>query len=390
MASVYSNAYCTIAASSSSNGSEGCHINHDLAPYGPVTLTCVKTDDLGNSVPEQVRVFSQFGMPTQNILQTDPLTKRGWTLQERKLSPRMLHYSKDTVRWECMTLKASMLFPWNDNLAFNGAVRRFDVGQIGNAGGKGLMDEKQRAKNQEAWFATVHNFTGRAFTKQSDILPASSGIASLVQQFTGDRYLAGLWESYLVKCLMWASAWHVDLGYGTHSRPSEYLAPSWSWASICGQVKYEYCVDNALDLSPDSRLLPTILEASTTTTGPDEFGQVMGGYVHLSGKFKMAVPHGKGYAPRSARQDCEGLYELQSGGAKVGDIRHDIPSDVVENKLSYVNCSCLHPREKRFCDVIGLALVPTGEKEMYRRVGLVFAIESSWFEAALTSAITII
>lgn len=138
-----------------------------------------------------------------------------------------------------MSLKASMLFPRNDSLAFNGTVRTFDVGQIGRAEGKGQTNEKQRGKNQEAWFATVHNFTGRALTKQSDVLPTSSSIARLVQQFTGDRYLAGLWESYLVKGLLWASAWHVDLGYGMRSQPSEYLAPSWSWASICGQVKYQ-------------------------------------------------------------------------------------------------------------------------------------------------------
>lgn len=104
----------------------------------------------------------------------------------------------------------------------------------------------------------------------------------------------------------------------------------------------------------------------------------------------MAVSRGEGHALRSARQDREGLYELQRGGAKVGDIRYDIPSEVEENKTSYVNCLCLHPREKRFGDVIGLALVPTGEKEVFRRVGLVFAIQSSWFEDALKSAITII
>jgi hypothetical protein len=89
VASVYSNAYCTIAASSSSNGSEGCRVTPDLVPYGPVPLPRIKTDDLGNSVSEQVRVFFQFGMPTQNILQTDALTKRGWTLQERELSSRI-------------------------------------------------------------------------------------------------------------------------------------------------------------------------------------------------------------------------------------------------------------------------------------------------------------
>jgi hypothetical protein len=117
--------------------------------------------------------------------------------------------------------------------------------------------------------------------------------------------------------------------------------------------------------------------------GLDDFGQVKGGFVRLSGKLKMAVSRGEGYASRSARLDREGLYESQGGGAKAGDIRYDIPSEVEENKDSHVTCLCLHPREKRFGDVVRLALVPTGGGEVYGRVGLVFAIQSSWFEDPL-------
>lgn len=98
MALVYSNAYCTIAASSSANGNEGCHIDPESKPYGPVTLSSNETDGNCNATVQKVRVFSFFGKAITSILQEDPLSSRGWTFQDRKLSNRILHYSKDAIR----------------------------------------------------------------------------------------------------------------------------------------------------------------------------------------------------------------------------------------------------------------------------------------------------
>jgi hypothetical protein len=43
----------------------------------------------------------------------------------------------------------------------------------------------------------------RNLTFQFDVLPAISGMAKLVHQFTGDLYLAGLWKSTLLAGLLW-------------------------------------------------------------------------------------------------------------------------------------------------------------------------------------------
>ncbi len=371
MASVYSNAYCTISASGSADGHGGCRVDQNSQPYGPVTLVLNNTDENGNSTTEKVRIFSLFGTHISSVLTTDPLGKRGWTFQERELSPRILHYSKDSIRWECQSLKASFQFPWGDELAFNGARRVFDAGQIGpgprptvksslqeiDTAIESDHEKNQQLKTQQAWFEAVLNYTSRSLTKQPDILPALSGIAQAVTSRTGDAYLAGLWHSNLLHCLLWASAWCDPKSLMTHTRHDTYLAPSWSWASIRGPVRYGWWIFNALHPNPNVHFLPRILEAKTIPAGIDPFGALEGGFIRLKGKIKPAMTRGEGFA----RQDREGVYVVQEGKmAKIGDIRYDVPAEAPSGQFKVIFCLCVYPREERWGDCVGLAMVLSG------------------------------
>jgi Heterokaryon incompatibility protein (HET) len=403
MASVYSNSYCTISASSSANGTGGCHSDPDSEPYGPVTLPFNELDENGNHIAKSIRVYSLFGEPIANILQRDPISSRGWTFQERELSNRVLHYSRDSIRWECRSLKASLQFPWQDTNAFNDVLRTFDAGQLSPRGsGQHFNDrsQKEKERDMEAWFQAVQNYTGRALTVQSDKLPAFSGIARAVQLRTGDRYLAGLWESDLIYFLCWASAWH-PAGSNTiwnpespepinHARQFEYHAPSWSWGCITGKVRYEWWIFHALDNpipASNAQYLPQVLEATTIPAGIDEYGQLKGGWIRLKGKIKRAFTRGEGFS----RQDREGIYDVHEGKMReVGMIRYDIPSEAPVGKLKVILCLCVLPRQERYNDLVGLALVPTGKVSEYRRVGLIFQIKLSWYEGCTESTITIV
>ncbi|KAB8252028.1 ankyrin repeat-containing domain protein [Aspergillus flavus] len=48
------------------------------------------------------------------LLGQGPLQSRGWCLQERELSPRVLHYTPSQVLWECRAFKASEGWPERD------------------------------------------------------------------------------------------------------------------------------------------------------------------------------------------------------------------------------------------------------------------------------------
>ncbi|KAF2266523.1 HET-domain-containing protein [Lojkania enalia] len=337
MASVYSNAHLTISASGSTDGRGGCKVLDSERSYGPVDSRFFEDPSSPEASKSRVfRIWARDPYPIVQVLMNDPINKRGWCLQERELSPRVVHFSKDSMRWECRDLKASLEFPWEDSITFNTAMRLFDNGQLDcptlgrQSLGKLPMVEYNKAvmKQRLVWFNLVARYTNRALTKQTDVLPALSGIAQAIARSTNDEYLAGLWKSYLPYCLLWASAWHIDHGLATHSRPERYLAPSWSWASVKGRIEYIWWTVSwyAYNPNPDPAYVPNILSIEIQPAKSDVYGMLKGGMLQLQGKLKPGYTKNEKYVKGSQFQDRETVY---SGGGtgitKIGEIRYDVP-----------------------------------------------------------------
>jgi hypothetical protein len=109
-------------------------------------------------------------------------------------------------------------------------------------------------------------------TYPSDKLPALSGLASHYARLTDHHYLAGLWREDLTRLLLWS----LDPQITPRDLPPQYRAPSWSWASLDGQL-----------IMPASRSskLPSlrVLEADTKPSGLDTLGGVKSGHLKVSG-----------------------------------------------------------------------------------------------------------
>jgi hypothetical protein len=152
-------------------------------------------------------------------------------------------------------------------------------------------------------------------------------------------------------------------------------------------VRYEWWIFHALDPDPNPKYIPRILEAKTTPSGVDEYGALGGGWIRLRGKLKAVFSRGEGFA----RQDREGVYDMHQGKVReVGMIRHDIPSEAPAGECRFLVCLCVLPRAERFGDMVGLALVPTGKRDEYRRVGLIFSIKLDWWEGCPEEEIRIV
>ncbi|KAI8720165.1 HET domain-containing protein [Fusarium sp. LHS14.1] len=82
------------------------------------------------------------------------------------------------------------------------------------------------------WTVLVEEYSKRSLTKPTHKLVAFAGIAKLFQENTGDEYVAGLWRSRFVETLNWRV---------TTPGPAavDYLAPSWSWASVQSSIEIE-------------------------------------------------------------------------------------------------------------------------------------------------------
>jgi hypothetical protein len=111
-----------------------------------------------------------------------------------------------------------------------------------------LALKMSREKAELHWTNVVEEFSGRLLTNPNDRLPAFSGIAYEFSRYFNGRYLAGLWENNILKNLMWYQENTVtSVPSPVTAEPGErhsraefrpYIAPSWSWASAHGKVKY--------------------------------------------------------------------------------------------------------------------------------------------------------
>lgn len=70
-----------------------------------------------------------------------PLMDRAWTLQERALSNRILHFSRNELLWECKTLRASADLPW---LQVSKSQSSFSPVSCVSGGGEECFGERDR------------------------------------------------------------------------------------------------------------------------------------------------------------------------------------------------------------------------------------------------------
>ena len=92
-------------------------------------------------------------------------------------------------------------------------------------------------------------------------------------------YLAGLWSSHLPFNLMWHPNYYLE-----SSRRQEYVAPSWSWASI--DDTYIWHIDSEREGKKPH--LVVLNYATTLANSQDPFGQIVDGYIEVRGKLGLA------------------------------------------------------------------------------------------------------
>ncbi|QPC70916.1 hypothetical protein HYE68_001668 [Fusarium pseudograminearum] len=194
------------------------------------------------------RVPDYVGIP---LVADSPLSTRAWTWQENVLSTRIAHFSKTELVWECRSQQAFE----------NGAKLWCSVG---------LAYRYARAGDdvEYYWKALVTDYSKRELTYESDRLPAISSVDAYFSTLVPGRYLAGVWEQWLFSDLAWWSSW----GFGNQLPPvskKRSEMPSWSWASITGQVHF------ALDTCVNSDKLSAIklIDVDCASTSSNAFMQ---------------------------------------------------------------------------------------------------------------------
>jgi hypothetical protein len=276
MGTVYQNSWCNIAASDAADNTGGCLFKRNADAVQPFRI---KTTPIHGTE-------RWFIIHEPEGLEDAVLYSRAWVLQERLLASRVLNFRKRQLLWECREQYASETFPWGTK---EDQANRNITKLKGLIGGLGIEDRPLEAPVSSRppslaryWRIVVEAYTKCHLTVSSDKLIALSGIASALKPLFGE-YLAGLWKTHLPQELLW----EVDRPSRIPIvRPPVYCAPSWSWASVQGEISFRYCSSR---FEPDAEdLWVHILDVQVTTSDAQETGQVVDGSLQVRGRLTCA------------------------------------------------------------------------------------------------------
>jgi hypothetical protein len=298
MGDVYRNATITIAAIDSPGTEFGMLHDREVSPL------CCRLDWISTNDEESTKVYLRSGSDFGDLnMKSSPLNTRGWALQEALLSPRTLSYGTQQMIWECQECRIDeggrpvaptqkfreKKFIQDLSSAKANSKRRAIIrrGAAMSLGTKYLnLWTVKFQKPYDRWYDIVREYTSRNLTVATDILPALSGLARAFQNLLSDKYCAGLWANDILRGLMWTRRQpepEVTSRLLQQCKPRDYNVPSWSWASILGQmVTYVYpATDEYVFMEEQAR----VLELTTSPRSDDNFGQTKGGYLMIEGSY---------------------------------------------------------------------------------------------------------
>jgi hypothetical protein len=291
MPDIYKGSYVTISAASAKTSSAGF-----LEPRNPEGQRMVR---LAYRCPDGV-LGNVFLFKHKYSEPSSPIDARAWTFQESLLSPRIVEFGAETLRWKCYGLGEA-------------------YGGTNETNRKTSWPESSIKKAMDEWGFTVSKYSCRQMSKEDDRLVAISAIAAdfgeTVSRKFGSKkaeYAAGLWASDLEYQLLWST--HYD--ETVLPRPKEYQAPTWSWASMKGGVSFP--------VRENLRLKIWVWNVQVDLKSPDlRYGQVKGGEVMVRGRLRSAI-----WMPGQRQDSLEDPTVAELKGGKLASARRDAEGDL--------------------------------------------------------------
>lgn len=211
---VYSNSAVCISTAAAASAKEGCLKQRDARIIRPVAIDTMRGPSLVVAKDHTMRGFRNARIGS-----------RGWTFQERLLSPRILSIGEHQIFWECRHTNGqgvSETFP-------DGVGAEFD-----HRGPFCISSQPIDLANGETslflWRSLIEVYAECDLTRaDEDKFAAFAGIAKRMQiAFHGSCYVAGFFEPEFPLCLLW----YRKEPSPTPIQSTTYRAPSWSWAAV--------------------------------------------------------------------------------------------------------------------------------------------------------------
>ena len=222
MHEVYGNAYVTLAVCSSDKTTDGFLSSREAWRY---KRNVCRLSYSGHWL-------ANIDMPLNEVRLQSPLAERAWTIQEERLSPRIIYVSGQRLYWSCNHSQQTEM-GFTHTLERLEGIDSFDWMRHPQKFLASRWESKVPDMHQQ-WLEVVQAYVKRRLYFTGDRFKAIAGLAvQYVQLFTEDEkvrreeYLAGLWRQTFPQGLSW-SVEHPK-------SPSSNLwsvAPTWSWVSL--------------------------------------------------------------------------------------------------------------------------------------------------------------
>lgn len=236
MCEIFENAYLTIAAIAARTTEDGFLNRSEKSSLKLRYTSKVEDfveDESNRYTPRSYAVTTEqlrFEYPhnpsaTQSITNTTWHT-RGWTFQEQVLSTRTLYFTENILVMYCLSSMHAedTTYPPPKVLRNPWCTRNNEDSSRVVTRGDDYLD----------WYSLMTLYSGKQHSFIIDKLPAIAGLAHKMSLTHSDDYIAGLWTGDLSRGLLWTKQYRAP----TLTRSSEYVAPSWSWASVNGIVQW--------------------------------------------------------------------------------------------------------------------------------------------------------
>ncbi|KAI0438456.1 heterokaryon incompatibility protein-domain-containing protein [Xylaria telfairii] len=362
MADVYSGAELTISAARSSSFDEGFLSHRDT----DIELA------FSHRLPPGTKLYVRDGEALERVHQGinrqpsahAPLFQRAWAFQERLLSQRIVHFLKTEIIFEC---EESLWCECGEKDSYEDS--KYD---------------KEVYRNS-TWQELVEQYVSRSLTYPTDMLPAISAIARDHGMQGG--YIAGVTEEKLFTNLLWQVKAPRDLDGELTTvppprRPSVYVAPTFSWASIIARVEW-------LNVLSNYQPVCSLENFATTLENPrDPFGRVLDGHITLRGPVMEVKLR---YTPSMFKGQLKGRFhpigkpeEPKRDVWAVLDTLDNPPVGTVLKLITVCEETNWYFRNN------GLVLKPSSRKQGYERIGAYWDASKGFFKDAPTQSVTIV
>ena len=300
-------------------------------------------------------------------LSPSPLAKRAWVLQERWLSPRILHFTSQQVFWECRSMPlACEAFPRRVLTATD--CDTYSISSVQETVQWSptmapFQTDWLKRKDRQGWYQVLEKYSSLMLSfPDKDKFHALAGVVSRVQQEWPDEYVAGLFRSDLPMALLWGIPSDWDGGTSPAVSSHEYRAPSWSWASLDRSVSFSFpkaCLDERGRIK-----YAEVMEATSTLADPENpFGSVHDARLLLRGHVCTARWNVDNPTPTTSGKDM--LQLLHTDDSKVLSLIDDIEV-ALEDTSNY---------QRLFSDMIVLLIMEAPEARSLKYAGLLLVPE---------------